>query len=123
MSNKTLRTAVRAALTLSALVAVSAASAQAQPPAGGGQGGQGRGRMTQMLFEGITLTEAQTKSRDSIITVYREKAQAAQGEDRRTVMQDQRKALRGILTPDQQKTFDANVEKLPQGRPGGAGTR
>jgi Spy/CpxP family protein refolding chaperone len=122
MSHTKLRAVVRAALTLSTLVAVSAASAQAQPPAGG-QGGQGRGRMTQMLFEGITLTEAQTKSRDSIVTVYREKMMAAQGEERRTIGQDQRKALRGILTPEQQKTFDANVEKLPAGRPGGPGTR
>jgi Spy/CpxP family protein refolding chaperone len=121
-----IRVAVRATLTLSTLVALSAAVAHAQPvtkdpagqpPAGGGQG-RGAGRM-QMLFEGITLTEAQTKSRDSISAAFREKMQGAQGEDRRAIMQDQQKAIRAILTPEQQKTYDANVEKMRANRPGG----
>jgi Spy/CpxP family protein refolding chaperone len=121
-----IRVAVRATLTLSTLVAVSAAAAHAQPvrkdsaagqpPAGGP--GRGAGRM-QMLFEGITLTEAQQKSRDSISAAFREKMQSASQEDRRNLFQEQPKAIRGILTPDQQKTYDANVEKMRANRPGG----
>jgi Spy/CpxP family protein refolding chaperone len=45
--------------------------------------------------------------------------QGAAQEDRRTIMQDQQKAIRAILTPDQQKTYDANVEKMRAQRPGG----
>jgi Spy/CpxP family protein refolding chaperone len=123
-----IRVAVRATLTLSALVAVSAAVAHAQPvtkdpagqpPAGAGRGQGGRGM--QALFEGITLTEAQQKSVDSLNTAFREKAQAAgQGADRRAMMEERTKAIKTILTPEQAKTYDANVEKMRANRPGGA---
>ena len=123
-----IRVAVRATLTLSALVAVSAAVAHAQPvtkdpagqpPAGAGRG-QGGGRGMQALFEGITLTEAQQKSVDSLNTAFREKMQAAgQGGDRRAMMEERTKAVKAILTPEQQKTYDANVEKMRASRPGG----
>ena len=123
-----IRVAVRATLTLSALVAVSAAVAQAQPvakdpagqpPAGGGRGQGGRGM--QVLFEGITLTEAQQKSVDSLNTAFREKMQAGgQGGDRRAMMEERTKAIKAILTPEQAKTYDANVEKMRANRPGGA---
>jgi Spy/CpxP family protein refolding chaperone len=129
MSNTLIRRAVRATVTLSALALVSAAAGAQQvqkdppqPPAGQGRGGPG-GRGMQMLFEGITLTETQQKSVDSVRAAFREKMQGASQEDRRAVMQDQQKAIRGLLTPDQQKTYDANVEKMRAGRPGGAGTR
>ena len=123
-----IRVAVRATLTLSALVAVSAAVAQAQPvakdpagqpPAGGGRGQGGRGM--QALFEGITLTEAQQKSVDSLNAAFREKMQAGgQGADRRAMMEERTKAIKAILTPEQAKTYDANVEKMRANRPGGA---
>jgi Spy/CpxP family protein refolding chaperone len=122
-----IRVAVRATLTLSTLVALSAAVAHAQPvtkdpagqpPAGGGQGRGGRGM--QMLFEGITLTETQQKSVDSLNAAFREKMQAAgQGGDRRAMMEERTKAVKAILTPEQQKTYDANVEKMRASRPGG----
>lgn len=124
-----IRVAVRATLTLSALVAVSAAVAQAQPvakdpagqpPAGAGRG-QGGGRGMQALFEGITLSETQQKSVDSLNTAFREKMQAAgQGADRRAMMEERTKAIKAILTPEQAKTYDANVEKMRANRPGGA---
>ena len=123
-----IRVAVRATLTLSALVAVSAAVAQAQPvakdPAGqppAGGRGQGGGRGMQALFEGITLSETQQKSVDSLNAAFREKAQAAgQGADRRAMMEERTKAIKAILTPEQAKTYDANVEKMRANRPGGA---
>ena len=124
-----IRVAVRATLTLSALVAVSAAVAQAQPvakdpagqpPAGGGRG-QGGGRGMQALFEGITLSETQQKSVDSLNAAFREKMQAGgQGGDRRAMMEERTKAIKAILTPEQAKTYDANVEKMRANRPGGA---
>ena len=123
------RVAVRATLTLSALVAVSAAVAEAQPvskdpagqpPAGGGRG-PGGGRGMQALFEGITLTETQQKSVDSLSAAFREKMQAGgQGGDRRAMMEERTKAIKAILTPEQAKTYDANVEKMRANRPGGA---
>ena len=122
-----IRVAVRATLTLSTLVAVSAAAAHAQPvtkdpagqpPAGGGQGRGGRGM--QMLFEGITLTASQQKSVDSLNAAFREKMQSGQGGDRRAMMEERTKAIKAILTPEQQKTYDANVEKMRASRPGGA---
>ena len=116
MRSSLLRRALRTTLALVAVATVSAV-AGAQPPAGG-QGG-GRGNMQQMLFEGITLTDAQKKSIDSVQTAARAKVEA--GEDRRAVMQAQRDAVRGLLTDDQKKTYDANMEKMRANmrRPGG----
>ncbi len=117
-----IRVAVRASLTLSTLVAVSAAAAHAQPvtkdPAGQPPAGGGRGQgMMRMMFEGITLTDAQQKSVDSLNAATREKMQA--GGDRRAISEERNKAIRALLTPEQQKTFDANVEKMRANRPGG----
>jgi Spy/CpxP family protein refolding chaperone len=127
------RALVRAAVLTAAVVAVSAI-ASSQASAQGGQGGQGRGGAAQqaMMFEGITLSEAQTAKVDSIRGAFREKMMAlprpAQGERadsasmaaRRQLTDDQRAAVRGVLTADQAKTFDANVEKM-RTAPRGAG--
>jgi hypothetical protein len=51
------------------LMAFAAPAAYAQ--GGGGGGGQGRGRQMEMLMQGITLTDAQKASVDSIGQVYR----------------------------------------------------
>ena len=120
MRTARLRRALRTTLALAAVATVSAV-AGAQPPAGGPGGGAGRGNMQQMLFEGITLTDAQKKSIDSVQTAFREKAQAGAGEDRRALMQQQRDAVRGLLTDDQKKVYDANMEKMRANmrRPGG----
>lgn len=110
----------------------SVASAQGAPagapqgaPQGGAQGRSGRGM--QMLFEGITLTAAQQTQVDSITAKYRAERQklmpngmqggppddatrAKMGE----MMNKQSAEIRAILSADQQKLFDANVEKRKQ---------
>ena len=114
---------------LALCASASVASAQGAPagaPQGAPQSGpQGRGgRGMSMLFEGITLTEAQQSKVDSISAKYRaerqklmpngmqggppdDAARAKMGE----MMEKQAVELRAILTADQQKLFDANVEK------------
>jgi Spy/CpxP family protein refolding chaperone len=102
---------------VAALVAFAAPAAYAQ-----GGGGQGRGgRMMERLMAGITLTDAQKATVDSIATAYRAQMppftpgqppdSAAQAK-RMEVMGKQNDAIRKVLTPDQQKTFDKNVEDI-----------
>lgn len=106
----------------------SVASAQGGPPAGGPpmgqQGGQGRGgRGMQALFEGITLTADEQTKVDAINAKYRAKMQelmpnGMQGgppdEGTRKKMEENREhqihEIHEILTDDQKKIFDANVE-------------
>lgn len=111
------------------------ASAQGTPPAGpppGGQGGPGGpgargGRGMAMLMEGITLTDAQQAKLDSITAKYRAERQkmmpnGMQGgppddsmrQKMMEMMEKQNAEIRAILTADQQKLFDANVEKRKQ---------
>lgn len=108
------------------------ASAQGGPPAGappmggmqgGQQGGQGRrGGMQAMLFEGITLTDAQQKQIDEIRVKYRAQMQqlmpnGMQGgppdEATRKKMDEmqehQNHDIRELLNDDQRKVFDVNV--------------
>ncbi len=94
-------------------------AAQAQ----GGQGG-GPGRMTQMLFQGITLTADQQTRVDSILAKYREQMQAARqaaGDDRQAAMAKmgelrtkQNEELKAVLTEEQKPVFDKNVEAMRQ---------
>jgi Spy/CpxP family protein refolding chaperone len=115
----------------------SVASAQGAPPAGapqgGEQGGQGRGmrggRGMQMLFEGITLTEAQQKQTQDISAKYREQMQAlmpngmgggppdagmrAKMDDIRTKQQAE---IRAVLTAEQQVVFDKNAAEAKKRR-------
>jgi len=99
---------------------------------GGGRFGPGRGDAR--LFEGITLTDAQRTRVDSINASFRDRMMAARqgGGDRsqmRQMMQERFSAIRAVLTPDQQATFDKNVETMrsergrrgPGGGPGGPG--
>ena len=115
-----------------ALVVASASVAQAQ----GGGGGGGAANMQERqaaqraaLFEGITLSAEQKTKIDSIY-VASQKASAdlragmTQGtppsDELRAKMMavttDQRKAIKAVLTAEQNVTFDANVAKMPQGR-------
>ncbi len=96
-----------------------------QPPAGGpGRGGMGMRGMG-MLMQGITLSDAQRAQLDSVQAAGRTRMQAMRSQmmqggppDSATMMQfrhemeSQRTAMRAILTPDQQKTFDANLAKM-----------
>lgn len=104
-----------------ALVLAVAPMANAQ--AGGGMGGGGGrgGRMMAMLFKGIELTDAEKAQVDSIQAAYRAKMPArtpGQAPDpsaraaMRETMQKETADLRSVLTPDQQKVFDKNVEDM-----------
>jgi hypothetical protein len=105
---------------------------------GGGMGGGARGpRMSQIdrVLQNptaITLTADQQKKVDSLkaaMTEEQSKAREAAGDDRMAMMQAMAPitkkymdAVRALLTPDQQKTWDENVAAQPQrGRRGGGG--
>lgn len=115
---------IRVYALLAALIAFAAPAAYAQ-----GGGGQGRGgRMMERLMTGITLTDAQKASVDSITQSFRSQMPAftpgqppdsAAQAKRMEVMAKQNDAVRKVLTPDQQKVFDKNVEdmKANMGRP------
>jgi len=87
---------------------------------------QGRGNrpnMAAMLFKDITLTPAQQAKADSISSRYREQLQTlrAGGGDQqemraksRELQEKQRDELKALLTDDQRKTFDKNVEDMRQ---------
>ena len=129
----------------------SVASAQGTPPANapqgapqGPQGGAregGRGRGMQMLFEGITLTEAQQKQIQDLSEKYRGEMRALmpngfQGgppDDATRAKMDtlrtrQIAEIRAILTADQQPIYDKNLAEAKKRReqmgnrpPGGRG--
>jgi len=124
-----------------------AASVQVEAQGGGGRGAGGGGRamggggnaemqarQRAMLFEGITLSEAQTKQVDSIQAVTRTKQQEMMqaamggGGDRQAMMAQmqemratEQKAIRELLSTEQQEQFDKNVANMPamggRGRP------
>src|SRR3982751_5162893 len=106
---------------LAGMVALAApVAAFAQGGGGGGQGG-GAGRGMQMLMQGITLTDKQKASVDSIGTAFRAQMppmQQGTQPDSATraksmeVRQKQYAAVRGVLTADQQKVFDKNLEDM-----------
>lgn len=117
-------------LALAVAVAASAAHAPVALAQGGGGGGRGGARMMEMLMQGITLTDAQKHSIDSITTKYRAEMPAftpgsrpseADRQKRMDVMQKQSADIRAVLTDDQRKTFDKNVEEMRNRRPGGPG--
>jgi Spy/CpxP family protein refolding chaperone len=103
-----------------ALVLAVAPMANAQ--AGGGNGGgRGGARMMEMLFKGIDLTDVEKAQVDSIQAAYRAKMPArtpGQAPDptaraaMRETMQKETADLRSVLTADQQKVFDKNVEEM-----------
>jgi len=106
-----------------ALLAFGATAAQAQTPMRGGA------RRRELLFKDITLTPAQQAKVDSIQGRYRSERpsftpgtppDSATREKIRALFQRERDDLRAVLTPDQQKIFDRNVEEMRQRRPGGA---
>lgn len=97
-------------------------------PAAFAQGGGGQGRGMQMLMQGITLTDKQKASVDSIEAAYRAQmpartpGQQMDSTARAKMMETRQKQyadIRKVLTPDQQKTFDKNLEDMRanMGRP------
>lgn len=122
------------------IVAAAAMLAAASTPAfaQGGGGGQmsmqeRQAQMRAMMFEGITLTDAQKAQIDSIDAATqkaREAARAAAGDDRqamgqknREIMTKQREDIKKVLTAEQAAKFDENIAKMPQGRRGRGGAR
>ncbi|MBX3133496.1 MAG: hypothetical protein KF689_08955 [Gemmatimonadaceae bacterium] len=118
--------ALRAGLGLAALLVVAPLGAQQGPPGGRGMGGDPaamQARQNEMLFRGITLTAEQQAKVDSIQTASRARQQelmqggGMRDPETRTKMQEQRQAMmaavRGVLTPAQQATFDQNVASMP----------
>jgi hypothetical protein len=93
--------------------------AHAQDPQQQSRGG--RGNMAAMLLKDITLTPAQQAKSDSIQTKYRGQMQTlrAGGGDQqemrskgRELQEKQREEIKAILTDDQKKVFDKNVEDM-----------
>ena len=101
---------------IGALVGLLALAAPAAYAQGGGQG-----RGMERLMTGITLTDKQKSSVDSIATAFRSQMPPAQQgtppdsatrAKRMEVMQKQYAAIRTVLTADQQKVFDKNLEEM-----------
>lgn len=125
-------------LVATALVLVAMPMA-AQGGMGGGQGGmgggQGRGAMQQrqneMLFKGITLTDAQRAKVDTLQTAQRtamqEMMQSGAMQDpaaRERVAEMRTKHnndIRALLTPEQRTQFDKNLAEMPNRGMGGPG--
>jgi Spy/CpxP family protein refolding chaperone len=108
---------------LTAVLALAATAAPAQTPMRGGPG-----RRMELYFKDITLTPAQQAKVDSIQARYRSERpsftpgtppDSATREKVRALFQRERDDLRAVLTSDQQKTFDRNVEEMRQRRSGG----
>ena len=101
------------------LLALAAPAAYAQGGGGGGQGGGGRAM--ERLMAGITLTDKQKAATDSIAQSFRAQMPPMQQgtppdsttrAKRMEVMQKQYAAIRTVLTADQQKVFDKNLEEM-----------
>jgi Spy/CpxP family protein refolding chaperone len=118
------------ALVCSVVLACAAAAAPAQSPSsGGGPGRSGFGeRRMQALLKGITLTAAQQAKIDSVRARYSAQLPAftpgtpldsTTRAKMREVFRRQDDEIRGVLTADQQKTWDQNVAEMRARRPGG----
>lgn len=133
---KTIRMLVATALVLVAMpMAAQGGMGGGQGGMGGGQGGQGRGAMQQrqneMLFKGITLTDAQKAKIDTLQTAQRTAMQemmqsgAMQDPAAREHMTEMRTKhnndIRAVLTPEQRTLFDKNLAEMPARGPGGPG--
>ncbi|HUQ82042.1 MAG TPA: Spy/CpxP family protein refolding chaperone [Gemmatimonadaceae bacterium] len=106
---------------IAALVGMIALAAPAAYAQGGGASGGGQGRGMQMVMQGITLTDAQKASVDSIGQAFRSQMppmqqgtppDSAARAKRMEVMQKQYAAVRTVLTADQQKVYDKNLETM-----------
>lgn len=90
---------------------------------GGGMGGGGAQRMQEMLFKGIELTADQKTKIEAVQKQQLEELQGIDREapDRREKMTAVRAkandAIKAVLTPDQQKLFDANREEMQKMMP------
>ena len=118
-----------AALAVALALAVSAIPAVAQqpgPPPGGMGGPGGAGRRMTALMNGITLTAPQQARVDSIqASIRAQMPQRTPGQApdstamqlRRVLSARQDSLVRSLLTPEQQATWDRNLQNMPQGMP------
>ncbi|HEX6965097.1 MAG TPA: Spy/CpxP family protein refolding chaperone [Gemmatimonadaceae bacterium] len=117
-----------------ALLFAAAPVAHAQAGQSGGENGgaaRGANRMMAMLFKGIDLTDAQKAQIQKIQDDYRAKMPArtpgqapdpAERQQRREAMQKEQQDIRNVLTADQQKIYDKNLEDMRSNmRRGGPG--
>lgn len=111
---------LRLAVLTSALVLLGSSVALAQNPGAQAPGGFAARRM-QRLLEGITLTPEQRTKVDSVTARYAGQMPAftpgappdsATRAKMRDLYQKQDGEVRALLTPDQQKVWDANVEAM-----------
>jgi len=129
-----MKTSLRVIAAVAALAIATPAFAQ-----GGGMGGmqmspeQRIARQKEMLFQGITLSAAQSAKADTLIMQGMQKQmeamQAARSgggdmasmrEQMQKMNADRNEALKGILTNDADKAkFEENLKNMPQGRRGG----
>ena len=129
-----MKTSLRVLAAAAALAIATPAFAQ-----GGGMGGmqmspeQRIARQKEMLFQGITLSAAQSAKADTIIMAGMQKQMEAMqamrsgGGDMAGMREQMQKmnaerndALKGLLTSDADKAkFEENVKNMPQGRRGG----
>jgi len=129
-----MKTSLRVIAAVAALAIATPAFAQ-----GGGMGGmqmspeQRLARQKEMLFQGITLSAAQSAKADTLIMQGMQKQmeamQAARSgggdmasmrEQMQKMNADRNEALKGILTNDADKAkFEENLKNMPQGRRGG----
>lgn len=84
-----------------------------------GMRGMGGERMDAMMFEGITLTDAQKAQVDSIHARHRADMQGldprnnpGDREKMRQMMQAHMAEIRAVLTADQQVVFDKNMQQM-----------
>ena len=88
-----------------------------------GMRGMGDERMDAMMFEGITLTDAQKAQVDSIHARHRADMQGldprnnpGDREKMRQMMQAHMAEIRAVLNADQQVVFDRNVQQMRERR-------
>jgi Spy/CpxP family protein refolding chaperone len=114
---------MRQQLTLLVATVLAASPVLAQNPSG-----RGRGRQMEGLLRDITLTAEQQTKVDSIRGHYREQMpsftpgsppDSATREKVRGLFRHEVDDIRGLLTADQQKTFDRNVTAMRARRGGG----
>jgi Spy/CpxP family protein refolding chaperone len=83
---------------------------------GGGRGGNSGARMMEVLFNGITMTDAQKKAADSVHAAYQWQISKVTGTTpwitRRDLRQKEMADLRAVLTPAQQPAFDKNLDAI-----------
>lgn len=132
-----------AMLVLVASVAQAQGGGMGGPPGGGmgggrpggmGQGGGmgGMARQNEMLYKGITLTDAQKAKIDSIQAAGRATMQgmmqsgadmSAMRDQMVAMRQAQAAAVRNVLTPEQQAQYDKNLAEMQQNAGGMGGGR